>query len=136
MLEEDNVDIFQEDILDERAICQLRRIVETTSAEIVLSSSWRWYKDQRNTVHKQLKRKNIDFIDTTPIEITVKMSRTDEINAWLKKHPEIDNYVILDDEEIKDIKLIPHWVKTTFKHGLTRDKAEQAIKILKGELNE
>ena len=136
MLEEDNVDIFQEDILDERAICQLRRIVETTGAEIILSSSWRWYKDQRNTVHKQLKRKNIDFIDTTPIEITVKMSRTDEINAWLKKHPEIDNYVILDDEEIKDIKLIPHLVRTTFKHGLTRDKAEQAIKILKGELNE
>lgn len=136
MLEEDNVDIFQEDILDERAICQLRRIVETTGAEIILSSSWRWYKDQRNTVHKQLKRKNIDFIDTTPIEITIKMSRADEINAWLKKHPEIDNYVILDDEEIKDIKLIPHLVKTTFKHGLTRDKAEQAIKILKGELNE
>lgn len=136
MLEEDNVDIFQEDILDERAICQLRRIVETTSAEIVLSSSWRWYKEQRNTIHKQLKRKNIDFIDTTPIEITVKMSRADEINAWLEKHPDIDNYVILDDEEIKDIKLNPHWVKTTFKHGLTRDKAEQAIKILKGELNE
>ena len=136
MLEEDNVDIFQEDILDERAICQLRRIVETTGAEIVLSSSWRWYKEQRNTIHKQLKRKNIDFIDTTPIEITVKMSRADEINAWLEKHPEIDNYVILDDEEIKDIELIPHWVKTTFKHGLTRDKAEQAIKILKGELNE
>ena len=136
MLEEDNVDIFQEDILDERAICQLRRIVETTGAEIILSSSWRWYKDQRNTVHKQLKRKNIDFIDTTPIEITIKMSRADEINAWLEKHPEIDNYVILDDEEIKDIKLIPHLVRTTFKHGLTRDKAEQAIKILKGELNE
>ena len=136
MLEEDNVDIFQEDILDERAICQLRRIVETTSAEIVLSSSWRWYKEQRNTVHKQLKRKNIDFIDTTPIEITIKMSRADEINAWLEKHPDIDNYVILDDEEIKDIKLIPHLVRTTFKHGLTRDKAEQAIKILKGELNE
>ena len=136
MLEEDNVDIFQEDILDERAICQLRRIVETTGAEIILSSSWRWYKDQRNTVHKQLKRKNIDFIDTTPVEITIKMSRADEINAWLEKHPEIDNYVILDDEEIKDIKLIPHLVRTTFKHGLTRDKAEQAIKILKGELNE
>ena len=95
MLEEDNVDIFQEDILDERAICQLRRIVETTGAEIVLSSSWRWYKEQRNTIHKQLKRKNIDFIDTTPIEITVKMSRADEINAWLEKHPEIDNYVMI-----------------------------------------
>ena len=136
MLEEDNVDIFQEDMLDVRAICYLRKIVETTGAEIVLTSSWRWYKEQRNTVHKQLKRKNIDFIDTTPIEITIKMSRADEINAWLEKHPEIDNYVILDDEEIKDIKLIPHWVRTTFKHGLTRDKAEQAIKILKGELNE
>ena len=39
-------------------------------------------------------------------------------------------------KQIKDEKLIPHWVKTTFKHGLTREKAEQAIKVLKGELNE
>lgn len=136
MFEEDNIDIFQEDILDVRAICQLRRIVETTNAEIVLSSSWRWYKEEKETIHKQLQAKNVDFIDITPTEISFKMDKTSEINAWLNNHSEIENFVILDDEQIKDEKLIPHWVKTTFKHGLTREKAEQAIKVLKGELNE
>ena len=136
MLEEDNIDIFQEDILDVRAICQLRRIVETTGAEIILSSSWRWYKEEKETIHRQLRAKNIDFIDITPTEISFKMDKTSEINAWLNEHLEIENFVILDDEQIKDEKLIPHWVKTNFKHGLTREKAEQAIKILKGELNE
>ena len=136
MFEEDNIDIFQEDILDVRAICQLRRIVETTNAEIVLSSSWRWYKEEKETIHKQLQAKNIDFIDITPTEISFKMDKTSEINAWLNNHSEIENFVILDDEQIKDEKLIPHWVKTTFKHGLTREKAEQAINVLKGELNE
>ena len=136
MFEEDNIDIFQENILDVRAICQLRRIVETTNAEIVLSSSWRWYKEEKETIHKQLQAKNIDFIDITPTEISFKMDKTSEINAWLNNHSEIENFVILDDEQIKDEKLIPHWVKTTFKHGLTREKAEQAIKVLKGELNE
>ena len=136
MFEEDNIDIFQENILDVRAICQLRRIVETTNAEIVLSSSWRWYKEEKETIHKQLQAKNIDFIDITPTEISFKMDKTSEINAWLNNHSEIENFVILDDEQIKDEKLIPHWVKTNFKHGLTREKAEQAIKILKGELNE
>ena len=136
MFEEDNIDIFQEDILDVRAICQLRRIVETTNAEIVLSSSWRWYKEEKEPINKQLQAKNIDFIDITPTEISFKMDKTSEINAWLNNHSEIENFVILDDEQIKDEKLIPHWVKTTFKHGLTREKAEQAIKVLKGELNE
>lgn len=136
MLEENNVDIFQEDVLDVRAICQLRRIVEATGAEIVLSSSWRWYKEEKETIHKQLQAKNIDFIDITPTEISFKMDKTSEINAWLNKYPEIENFVILDDEQIKDEKLIPHLVRTTFKHGLTRENAEQAIKILKGELNE
>ena len=48
MLMEDNVDIFNEDMLDERAIAQLKKIVESAKAEIVLSSSWRWYKETRD----------------------------------------------------------------------------------------
>ena len=41
-LEEEGYDPFDCDDLDPRAIRNLKRIVEETSASIILSSSWRW----------------------------------------------------------------------------------------------
>lgn len=134
MLEEENIDIFQEDMLDPRAIIQLRKIVEATNAQIVLSSSWRWEKELRDKVHYQLREKDIDFIDTTMLQIDITLSRGKEIENYLYKHPEIEKYVILDDDQIQIESLSPYHVRTTFKYGLTREKAEEAIKILNGEL--
>jgi hypothetical protein len=136
MLMEDNVDIFNEDMLDERAILQLKKIVESAKAEIVLSSSWRWYKETRDKVHYQLRQKGIDFVDTTPLEINTTLSRGVEIKTWLDEHPEVEGFVILDDDDLRIEELLPYHVKTTFKYGLTREKAAEAIKILNGETNE
>ena len=136
MLTEENVDIFNEDMLDERAIVQLKKIVEATDAEIVLSSSWRWYKETRNKVHHQLRLKGIDFVDTTPRETDITMSRGAEIKEWLNNHPEVEKFVILDDDELQIEEYLPYHVKTNFKYGLTREKAAEAIKILNGEINE
>ena len=136
MLTEENVDIFNEDMLDERAIVQLKKIVEATGAEIVLSSSWRWYKDTRDKVHYQLRQKGIDFVDTTPREIDITMTRGAEIKAWLDDHPEVEQFVILDDDDLRLKEYLPNHVRTTFKYGLTREKAAQAIKILNGETDE
>ena len=136
MLTEENIDIFNEDMLDERAIVQLKKIVEATDAEIVLSSSWRWYKETRDKIHHQLRQKGIDFVDTTPREIDITMSRGAEIKAWLDNHPEVEKFVILDDDELQIEEYLPYHVKTNFKYGLTREKAAEAIKILNGEINE
>ena len=136
MLEEDNIDIFNEDMLDERAIIQLKKIVMATDAEIVLSSSWRWEKELRDKVHHQLRAKNIDFVDTTPLEINTTLSRGMEIKVWLDDHPEVEQFVILDDDDLRIQEYLPYHVKTTFRYGLTREKAAEAIKILNGETNE
>lgn len=131
MLSEDNVDIFNEDMLDPRAIVNLRKIVENTNAVIVLSSSWRWEKESRDAVHRQLKAKGIDFVDTTTLQTDITLSRGKEIEKHIEEHPNIENFVILDDDEITNPVLAPHHIRTTFKHGLTREKALAAIKILK-----
>lgn len=133
MLEEDNVDIFQEDMLDPRAIVQLKKIVEATKSSIVLSSSWRWEKPLREKVRTQLREKGIDFVDTTTLQTDITLSRGKEIERYLEDHPEIKDYVILDDDVMAISALEPHHVKTTFKYGLTREKAEEAIRILNGE---
>ena len=129
-LEEEGYDPFDCDELDPRAIRNLKRIVDETSASLVLSSAWRWEPKSFNAVRQQLQAQNLEIIDTTLMELTTKMSRTDEIQDYLNKHPEIINYVILDDTEIKE-PLSDHWVRCLFKNGLTKKLADEAIRILK-----
>lgn len=133
MLREENVDIFQEDMLDPRAIAQLKKIVEATDASIILSSSWRWNREGKNAVRRQLREKGLDFIGTTPCRLDIPLCRDNEIAVWLKEHPEVESFIILDDNEMNSLALKPFQVKTDFKDGLTREKAEEAILMLKGE---
>lgn len=128
MLEEENFDIFNENFLDPKALRFLKKIVEESDAEIVLSSSWKWSNEGRKIVDNFLKEQNLSYIDTTPLDYSIPMNKKEEITAWLSNHPNVKKYVILDDDEV-DIKS-GHQVKTTFAYGLTLEKAIEAIEIL------
>lgn len=127
---EKNIDIFHYDILDDGAIDLLKTIVESTNSEIVLSSSWRWYKESREKIKEQLQKHNLKFIDITPTRTDKTLKREEEIQDWLESHPEVVNYVILDDEKISCENMKKHHVKTTFSRGLTIESAQTAIEIL------
>ena len=127
---EKNIDIFHYDILDDGAIDLLKTIVESTNSEIVLSSSWRWYKESREKIREQLQKHNLKFIDITPTRTDKTLKREEEIQSWLDSHPEVVNYVILDDEKISCESMKKHHVKTTFSRGLTIESAQTAIEIL------
>lgn len=127
---EKNIDIFHYDILDDGAIDLLKTIVESTNSEIVLSSSWRWYKESREKIKEQLQKHNLKFIDITPTRTDKTLKREEEIQIWLDSHPEVVNYVILDDEKISCESMKKHHVKTTFSRGLTIESAQTAIEIL------
>lgn len=127
---EKNIDIFHYDILDDEAIDLLKTIVESTNSEIVLSSSWRWYKESREKIREQLQKHNLKFIDITPTRTDKTLKREEEIQNWLESHPEVVNYVILDDEKISCENMKKHHVRTTFSRGLTMESAQTAIEIL------
>lgn len=127
---EKNIDIFHYDILDDEAIDLLKTIVESTNSEIVLSSSWRWYKESREKIREQLQKHNLKFIDITPTRTDKTLKREEEIQNWLESHPEVVNYVILDDEKISCESMKKHHVRTTFSRGLTIESARAAIEIL------
>ena len=56
--------------------------------------------------------------------------RGDEIREWLSKNP-VDNFIILDDDsDMCEFLNTDHFIKTTYKHGLTEELKELAIKIL------
>ncbi len=98
------------------------RIPEATGAKVVISSSWRHFKGGLEEIEKQVCK----FIDITPTlrgEI-----RGEEIEAWLKQHPEVEKYAILDDDSnfLPDQPLF----KTEWKLGLTEEMVNRVIKYL------
>lgn len=137
----------------------LKYIVDETGAKIVLSSSWRVLPAEVKRLSEKLKEYNLEIMDKTcygvsldkAIELgcdpsksyfrtqtyddgkrTILSDRGIEISEWLSRHPEVESYVILDDE-IEDIKPFHpnNYVKTDFySYGLTTELAKKAVDIL------
>lgn len=119
--------------VDDNLIEKLKRIIDETGANVVLSSDWRYDRDYEecNGDYLELKDKlaeyDITFYGFTP-EICQE-KRGIEVDAYLKAHPEIDKFVILDDR----CDLAPHkhrLVRTNTKIGLTDEDVEEAIWLL------
>jgi hypothetical protein len=109
----------------------LNEIIWETGAQIVVSSSWRLDGEARlNSLFKFFGLPRIYSI--TPCLNT---KRGIEIGAWLAAHPEVDGYVILDDDEDMTAEQMPFFIKTNpYEDGLNEDVKERAIQILKKEL--
>ena len=115
-----------DDLPAEPHLSCLKQIVDATGAEIVLSSTWRLFPASRNDVRNKLKTVGLQFIDRTK-ELR---DRDTEIREWLSRHPEVTNYVILDDEVEFSPELTAHQVITTFYEGLLEKHIPYAIEIL------
>lgn len=138
--------ILYDDIANER-VELLKQLVEKSNAKIVISSSWRmgWIRNGKPKEYNKegllykldtkLKEFGLSFIDVTPYlwKENGHYDRGDEIRTWLQKHPEVTNFVILDDEsdmcEFTDTNL----VKTTYQHGLLQEHVDKALRILNKE---
>ena len=121
---DEGVHVYAENLLDERAVRLLQKLIDATDAKIVVSSSWRRDKYAMQCLSDQLKP--MDIYDVTPVKNSI---RGDEISVWLKKHKDIERYVILDDDSDMGDK-ITHLIQTTFERGLQPEHIEEAIKWL------
>lgn len=127
--------------VDTRKILRLRNIIERTGAKLVLSSSWRYGAGKYSLPHdamaylklrEEFRRLRCPlWEDITPIIPLV--NREVEITAWLDEHPEVTNFVILDDDYQELMKYYDHLVICDEAVGLTKERAEEAIRILKEE---
>lgn len=113
--------------LDPVAIANLNHLITQTGAKIVVSSCW---KADDPFLQEVFAVVGIPaYIDITPYTET--RHRGLEIEYWLAKHPEVENYVILDDDNDMLKKQLEHFVQTdAYKRGLSLENVEQAIKIL------
>jgi hypothetical protein len=66
---------------------------------------------------------------TYPRHVTA-AARLDEIKTWLGNHPEVDRFVILDDERRDMGDLSARHVRTTWNDGLLDEHVDRAIAML------
>lgn len=127
--------------IDEEKLLRLKRIVDATGAKIVLSSTWRY--DRNDPEHngdfmelqEAFRKVGLEFYSYTPVD-AAGIRRGMEIKAWLGSHPEVKRYIILDDElfDYAERGLLPRLVKTSFcDGGLTEEHVQEAIEMLNSD---
>ena len=132
---------------DPVSVANLKRIVEHTDADIVISSSWKmWGLDamQRMWARRYLPGKVIDITPNTESDemlLSVDLDLMDfpaikgsEIKEWLLTNGNQDtHYAILDDLPDMLPEQESHFVQTDPRIGITKDDADRVITILTGK---
>lgn len=117
--------------LDDICLQNLKFIIDSTSAKIVLSSTWRKFEHLLNELEFSFQKFKIPrWIDQTPIinDIGFNLDRTFEILSWLKGKINIQNWVAIDDENLSHLN--PHNFITRQRIGLTFEISEKIITFL------
>ena len=113
--------------LDPVCVGVLNDLVEALDAQIVVSSSWRFFcslDEIRSLLAAHGLVNPVRVIDATPCleekrgDRYFSQPRGVEIQAWLSAHPEVARFVILDDDADM-CHLTPHLVRTSMANGLT-----------------
>ena len=120
------------DDFDDKAVKVLNEILEETGAEIVVSSDWRLhatleelgeYYESQGITKKPIAVTDM-FKDIFPKEwnafrfrAELELERSMEIGHWLENHPEVTNWVAIDD-----LNMSPEFLSKYFSHSEDEDK--------------
>lgn len=112
----------------------LEEIIKDTGANIVVSSTWRNYPDAMKKLSHKLGYRGLKIFGVTDrlgfSETGERYYRGHEIQKWLDEHPEVENYVILDDDSDMLDSQLRNFVQTDGMIGLTETLAYRAKYIL------
>lgn len=115
---------------DQESVDNLKLLLNTRMAVIVLSSAWRRLK----TIDSLKDYFRIHDLDTFLVDFTPVMDglcRSVEIETYLNAHPEIGNFLILDDVDFKFSSKFPnHFVNTGRENRITDEHLKKSLEIL------
>ena len=129
-----------------RHVKRVKKICDETGAKLVISSSWR-HENVQKTIDGIIGKTKLcprnkmlywlidNIYDITPWFSDKKYNGTGrggEIQTWLDKHPEVDNYVIIDDETDMLDEQIFNFVQTDWTFGIQDREVKLCIDILNG----
>lgn len=126
------------DVIDSDNLNRLKRIVDECNAKVVLTTS-----NKNNYYRSGVIRGILKYIIDSLLEAGIDVigmvpmldSREDEIHAYLDMHPEVEEFVILDDDydmpSFRDnLILLPSQMIGIEQRGLEDEHVEKAISIL------
>lgn len=135
--------------LSERHMRRVKKICDETGAKIVISSSWRWESVDTTLlkIYERCRDLMVNCGEDLPVDdshflfnkdmiigVTKRMgpaSRGKEIKKWLDEHPEVERYVILDDDSFDMLpEQKPFLIQTDWAGGIEDGDVEKAIDIL------
>lgn len=112
--------------IDPHMAFMVGKIIIATDCKVVLSSSWRHFKDGGiEEIEKQVHK----LYDKTPTFLGEK--RGVEIKAWLDNHSEVERYAILDDDSDMLDEQKENFFQTSWEIGITEEIMNNVIKHLK-----
>ena len=127
-------------LIDETRLKLIKNVIDATNAEIVLSSSWKghWEKDEiecdetGREINAIFAEKGLSIYDKTPVYTR---DRKREIIEWLNAHPNVTNFVVIDDSPFEEDVLKDHFVLTSrLRYGIDEVDAKKAVSILNAGL--
>ena len=112
-------------IVDRTLLARLNDVIARTDAKVVLSSTWRVDPVGRLAARFF----DVPFIDVTPDQPNA--PRCGEITAWLRAHPAVTRYAVLDDSDdcLDELSLF----QPNSKRGLEKQIADGLVAYLNGE---
>ena len=115
---------------DPRVAKMITNLVEEFSAKIVITSTWRF--GAVKLLNKELKRSGLrKYLHNDWKSPQVHPShRGTEIKMWVDKHPEVVNYLILDDDTNMLEEQVTHFVRTDLRIGMLDEHIRKANEIL------
>ena len=148
---EPSTEEYAQGMIDPDAVAELNRIVKTTGAVVVLSSSWRHVHSMTH-MNRMLQFQGFDgflvgatpelphgvqtpafkaFLQANPDHWTGRVNcRGNEIQAWLDSMAKVVSKFTIIDDDSDMAHLEPFLVKTPYETGLTPELANKAIRML------
>lgn len=113
---------------DPEAVARLEQVLVRTGAVIVVSSTWRMFHTLEEILDFLHRRgaPSAKIVGQTPC---LTGYRGAEIHAYLREHPEVSQFAIVDDDG--DMEPYHHkLVKTSWEEGLLDEHVERLVKLL------
>lgn len=133
-------------LIDRKKVKLLSKLVQRTGAEIVLHSGWKYWFDtdltplraESEKLQTLLLEKGLHISSVTPDYATEEIKRTKkfslikakEILAYIEEHPEVQQWVVIDDLDLHDAEVEQHQLRTDPQVGLTAEDISAVQKYL------
>lgn len=111
---------------DIQAVQWVSEFCEKYNYSIVIISTWRFEDNYKECLINGGLRDSINIIGKTPY--IWNGCRGDEISQWLKEHPEVDNFIIFDDESNMG-DLVDHLVLCKSSAGFREEEYLEAERL-------